>query len=143
MESVPECLGNISPRWYKVLQEYNMEDIFSYVFFDDMAIPNDDEAYLNEEIISNTLGLNIQEFDCCIVGEAWNHDSRYASPDLEGHPNSCPTCNRFSMNFYNFFEEQEHGIITTEEDDFVGDVKLFCEHIKEDHKELIKNECER
>lgn len=142
MESVPECLGNISPRWYKVLQEYNMEDIFSYVFFDDEAIPNDDDEYLNEETQSNTIGLNIQEFNCCIVGEAWNLDDKYAIID-SNNKNSCSTCNRFSMNFYNFFEQQQHGVINTDEDDFVGDVQLFCEHIKEDHQELIKNECER
>ncbi len=135
--NVPKCLSNISPRWAKLLDTYSIEEIHSSYFPLDSERVNKGEDYSTLEEGLKT-SLDISQFNCCIVGEAHNllNLREAGSHENEYH---CKECQSFSMQFYN---EMESHIDLGEEFDegyYEETIEQFCEHIGEQHPELIKN----
>ena len=123
---VPKCLSKISPKWVEILEAWDLDEVETYAF--DRDNPTDKEFRDHENFDDK---LDINNYSCCIVGEAYGftpHNHAEA-----GKVYHCIRCYEFSMSF--------HGMIC--EIDVIplqDEIKLFCEHIKVEHPELIKSD---
>lgn len=147
--NVPDCLTNISPRWAKILKTYSIGEIINGTFTpDNVAIPNDDNNSLYELEQKGTQIARIGDFSCCIVGEAHLFDTENDSM-VGNRYKDCGTCYSFSMAFCTELEALDDGSDSSEAlesmlCEYEDRLELFCEHIGDEHPELIKNqgECE-
>ncbi len=150
--NVPKCLSKISPIWAKILDEYSISDIVEGIFVsptnDNPNIErfnnsDENEQYRQSDVLENQL-LDINAFECCIVGEAFNlnPDNKWNdSPDNpEKRYNGCRTCVEHSLSFCDMLEalDNPHDDNISIED-YEEHIELFCEHIGSKHPELIKN----
>ena len=135
MNDVPECLNNISPKWASILRQYDMEDIVENMFElnnINNAYEKDDDEHLPHDLPT----LDIDQFASCIVGEAYHLTNVY---EHNANHEGCDECTQIAQKF-----PQIMGSIAFEEEDeivMVDTIQEFCDHVKENHKELIKNEC--
>lgn len=128
MNDIPECLANISPKWYKILKQHGFEEIYGVGFLqDDINKQVDPDNYTYEEM------LDINNTRCCIVGEAWGF-KRYHENE---QGDNCYFCNELSMQFFYIVSDDMQKAYTMEQA-----VKSFCEHVKKEHPQLIKEDCE-
>lgn len=123
---IPECLENISPQWYEVLQNHGFEQIIGNAF-----LKTDVNEMVDPDLFDKDDTLDINQSHCCIVGEAWGFD-RYGK--IQDH--ECRHCEKLSMEFFYIFGEDTQQSYTLEEC-----VTEFCNHVKQEHPELIKDRC--
>ncbi len=151
--NVPKCLSKISPRWAKLLELYSIPEIINGCFVEDKHFDLGDEEYEANDLATQmeTDVLNINQFDCCIVGEAYGcHDLKSCEGDFDEPEYHCRTCKRFSMDFLGYLEDMYHAeschcdeddeCSSYTEEDYEGLIEQFCEHIGSVHPQLIKSE---
>lgn len=89
---------------------------------------------LNVYIVQNQK-LDMREWDCCIVGEAWKFSGKYSVVDPKTYTFNCPECHDFASQFFHCLVQMKYGTVKEARDK----ARSAFEDTKEDFTYHFKN----